>query len=52
MIETYHSSATHHKGYTILKSVFPEGPFVEITNGHITPEGCNAIDRTFNSFSQ
>lgn len=47
MFATYHSSVTNHKGCTILKSVSPEGPFVEITNGHITPEDWNAIDGTF-----
>lgn len=47
MFATYHSSLTNHKGCTILKSASPEGPFTEITNGHITPSDINAIDGTF-----
>ena len=46
MIATYFSSQTQHRGCTILKSDFPEGPFVEITNGHITPKEWDAIDGT------
>lgn len=46
MFTTYYSSVTHHRGCTILKSQSPEGPFVEITNGHITPKDWDAIDGT------
>ena len=46
MLATYYSSLTNHRGCTILKSESPEGPFVEITNGHITPEDWDSIDGT------
>ena len=47
MFTTYFSSKTKRRGCTILKSEFPEGPFVEITNGHITPNEWDSIDGTF-----
>jgi beta-xylosidase len=46
MFTTYYNSATAHRGCIILKSDSPEGPFVEITNGHITPADWDAIDGT------
>ena len=47
MITTYLSSETNHRGCTILKSENPLGPFVEITDGQITPKDRDAIDGTF-----
>lgn len=47
MFTTYLSSVTRYKGCIILKSDSPEGPFVEITDGHITPENMDCIDGTF-----
>lgn len=47
MFTTYHSSVTNHRGCTILKSDSPMGPFVEITDGHITPKDWDSIDGTF-----
>ena len=47
MFTTYLSSVTRYKGCIILKSNSPEGPFVEITDGHITPENMDCIDGTF-----
>ena len=47
MFTTYRSSKTSRRGCTILKSDSPEGPFVEITNGHITPAEWDSIDGTF-----
>lgn len=47
MFTTYYSSATEHRGCTILKAASPEGPFVEITNGTVTPKGWDCIDGTF-----
>lgn len=46
MFTTYFSSKTNHRGCTILKSSSPEGPFEEITNGHITPHDWDSIDAT------
>ncbi len=46
MFTTYFSSKTKHRGCTILKSSSPEGPFEEITNGHITRADWDAIDAT------
>lgn len=47
MFTTYFSSVTKRRGCTILKSNSPEGPFTEITDGHITPKDWDAIDGTF-----
>lgn len=47
MFATYYSSLTNRRGCTILKSASPEGPFIEITSGHITPDNWDAIDGTF-----
>lgn len=47
MFTTYYNSVTTHRGCIILKADSPEGPFVEITNGHITPADWDAIDGTF-----
>lgn len=46
MFTTYKSKTTGHRGCTIMKSDSPEGPFVEITDGHITPKDWDAIDGT------
>lgn len=46
MFTTYLNKVTGHRGCIILKSDSPEGPFVEITNGHITPADWDAIDGT------
>lgn len=46
MFTTYFSSATKRRGCTILKSDSPEGPFEEITNGHVTPKEWDSIDGT------
>ena len=47
MFTTYLNAKTNHRGCTIMKSDSPEGPFVEITGGHITPADWDAIDGTF-----
>ena len=47
MFTTYLNSKTKHRGCIILRSDSPEGPFVEITDGHVTPSGWDAIDGTF-----
>ena len=47
MFASYYSSLTGHRGCSILRSTSPEGPFVEITNGHVTPKDWDAIDGTF-----
>lgn len=47
MFITYHSSITDHRGCTIMKADSPEGPFVEITCGQITPRDWDSIDGTF-----
>jgi len=46
MFTTYFSTETGRRGCTILKSPSPTGPFVEITNGHITSDKIDAIDGT------
>lgn len=47
MFTTYHSVKTKHRGCAIFKSESPEGPFVEITDGQLTPSDWDAIDGTF-----
>ncbi|MBQ8345631.1 MAG: family 43 glycosylhydrolase [Clostridia bacterium] len=46
MFTTYRSHLTGHRGCTILKADTPEGPFVQIGDGHLTPSGWDAIDGT------
>ena len=46
MFTTYRSSVTGHRGCTILKADTPEGPFVQISNGHVTPADWDSIDGT------
>ncbi len=46
MFATYFSSKTQHRGCTILSSPSPVGPFVEISDGHITPNDKDCIDGT------
>lgn len=47
MFATYFSSLTQRRGCSILRSESPEGPFAEITGGHITPSDWDSIDGTF-----
>lgn len=47
MFTTYQTGKTNHRGCTIMKSDSPEGPFVEISDGHLTPADWDAIDGTF-----
>ena len=47
MFTTYLSKTTGHRGCTIMKADNPLGPFVEISNGHITPKEWDSIDGTF-----
>ena len=46
MFTTYLSAANGHRGCTVLKSDRPEGPFREISNGHLTPADWDCIDGT------
>jgi len=46
MITTYRSASTGHRGCAIFRSNSPEGPFIEITGGHITPAEWDSIDGT------
>ena len=46
MLASYYSSQTNHRGSSILASNSPTGPFVEISNGHITPHDWDCIDAT------
>ena len=47
MLASYFSSKTGHRGTSILKAPSPTGPFIEISNGQITPHHIDAIDGTF-----
>lgn len=46
MLASYFSSEINHRGCTILRSPSPDGPFVEITGGVITPHDWDCIDGT------
>lgn len=46
MFTTYNRLSTGRRGCTVLKSDTPEGPFVEISDGHVTPADWDAIDGT------
>lgn len=46
MFTTYKSATTGHRGCTVLRADTPEGPFVEISDGHVTPSDWDAIDGT------
>lgn len=46
MFTTYKSKETGHRGCTVLRSDNPQGPFFEISDGHVTPADWDAIDGT------
>ena len=46
MLCTYFSTKTGHRGCSVLSAPTPLGPFVEISNGHITPHNRDCIDAT------
>ena len=47
MLASYYSSKTKHRGSSVLSSTSPTGPFLEISDGHITPCDKDCIDATF-----
>lgn len=47
MFTTYLSNKTKKRGCAIFRSDKPEGPFVMISDGHITPKEWHSIDGTF-----
>lgn len=46
MLASYYSAETGHRGSSVLRSDSPTGPFVEISDGHITPHHQDSIDAT------
>ncbi len=46
MFTTYFSSKTQHRGCSVFCSATPEGPFVQISDGHFTPADWDCIDAT------
>ncbi len=46
MIASYYWEKTGHRGCAVLKADSPAGPFVQISNGHITPWEWDSIDGT------
>ena len=44
MFTSYHSSETGHRGCAVFRSDSPEGTFVQISNGTITPNDYDCID--------
>ena len=46
MFTTYYSAKNGHRGCSVFKSARPTGPFVEISDGHVTPSDWDAIDGT------
>ena len=47
MFTTYMSKKRGKRGCAVFRSSKPEGPFAEISNGHVTPNDWYAIDGTF-----
>ena len=43
---SYYSEKTGRKGCAVFKSASPEGPFTEISNGHVNPADMECIDGT------
>lgn len=46
LFATYRSKTTGHRGTSVFSSSSPLGPFVEISDGHITPHETDNIDGT------
>lgn len=46
LIASYYSSETNHRGSSILRSDSPVGPFVTVSDGHVTPREWDCIDAT------
>ena len=46
MFTTYFSSKTQHRGCSVFCAEHPEGPFVQISDGHFTPDYWDCIDAT------
>lgn len=46
LLATYTSGTTGFRGTSVFKAESPLGPFVEISNGHITPHDTDNIDGT------
>ena len=46
MFTTYFSSKTQHRGCSVFCADQPEGPFVQISDGHFTPHDWDCIDAT------
>ena len=46
MFTTYKSKKRGMRGCTVMRADSPEGPFVEISDGHVTPKEWDAIDAT------
>ncbi len=46
MFATYYSSVTSHRGTAIFRSSSPEGPFVQVSDGPVTPDDWDSIDGT------
>lgn len=46
MLCSYFSSETNHRGSSIFRASSPTGPFVEISDGHVTPHDRDCIDAT------
>ena len=46
MFTTYKSEKRGMRGCTVMRADSPEGPFVEISDGHVTPKEWDAIDAT------
>ncbi len=44
MFTTYKSATTGRRGCTVMRSDKPDGQFVEISDGHVTPKAWDAID--------
>ena len=46
MFASYHSSVTGSRGCAVFRAERPDGPFTQVSDGHVTPHGADAIDGT------
>ena len=46
LFATYKSAASGKRGVAVFRADSPEGPFTQISDGHITPKQADAIDGT------
>ena len=46
LFTTYRSAVTGSRGCAVFRAERPDGPFTQVSEGHVTPHGVDAIDGT------